>query len=71
MVEMPVRQEDGDRCQPVLGQQVVEPLGDADAGVDHHALLARRGRHDVAVGAEGVGRKSGDEHGFPPGRPTQ
>ena len=35
---------------------------DPDARVDDDALLPRRGRDHVAVGAEGLGGKAGDEH---------
>ena len=50
---------------------------DAHAGVDDHALLARSGGHDVAVGARVLGGESLDEHpptlptGFAPGSPTR
>jgi hypothetical protein len=53
------------RVQPVLGQRLVETVQHPDARIDDHALLAGAGGHDVAVGAEGLGRKAGDEHGAP------
>ena len=62
MVEVAVGEQHGGRVQPVLGEHLVEPVEHPDARVDHHALLARRGGHHVAVGAEGVRGKAGDEH---------
>src|SRR2546429_9231811 len=62
MVEVSVREYHGGGVQPVLGEQVVQPREHADARVDHDTLLTGRGRHHVAVGAEGVGDERGDEH---------
>ncbi len=52
MVDVPVREQDRDRLQPVLPQELVELLDDLDARVDDHALLAGGRRDDVAVRAE-------------------
>jgi len=54
------------RLQAVLAQQRVELLLDADAGVDHDALLALAGGDDVAVGPEGLRGEAADEHSSPP-----
>ena len=62
VVEVAVGEQHGGRVQAVLGEYGVEPVEHPDAGVDHHALLPRRGRHHVAVGAEGVRGKAGHEH---------
>ena len=47
------------RCS---SQHLVELVEHLDAGVDHDALLARAGGHDVAVRAEGGGGEAGDQH---------
>ena len=65
VVEVPVGEQDRCRVQAVLGQHRVQLIQHADARVDHQALLPRAGGHDVAVGAEGLGRKAGDEHSAP------
>ncbi|GGM49442.1 hypothetical protein GCM10007977_058870 [Dactylosporangium sucinum] len=59
---MAVREQDRGRLQPVLGEHLVEPVGDADARVDHHALLAGGRGDDKAVRPEHLGGKAGDEH---------
>ncbi len=65
VVEVAVRQQDRDRLQPVLAQDLVELGLDADARVDDDALLPRTGCDHVAVGVEGLGREPADEHGRP------
>ena len=62
VVEVAVGEQHGGRVQAVLGEHRVELVEHPDAGVDHHALLPRRGGHHVAVGAEGVRGKAGHEH---------
>ena len=58
---------------PSIETRAVEPVdrlvgkgGDADTGVDDHALLARGGREDVAVGVEGSSGKGDGQHGPKP-----
>ncbi len=68
VVEVAVGEQHGGRMQAVLGEQRVELVEHPDAGVDHHALLPRRGGDHVAVGAEGVRGKAGHEHGRCPFR---
>ena len=63
VVEVSVREQDGDRVQPVLGDDLVELSGDSDARVDDDALLAATGSDDPAVGGGRVRRETRDEHG--------
>jgi hypothetical protein len=65
VVEVPVGEQHRRRVQPVLGQNLVELVEHADARVDDQALLARPGGNHIAIGAEGLGRKAGDEQGSP------
>ena len=67
---MAVGEQHGGRVQPVLGEQRVEPVQHPDAGVDHDALLPGAGGDHVAVGAEGVRGKAGDEHVLLPSGPV-
>ena len=59
---MTMGQQDGGRLQPMLGEERVELVDHSDSRVDHDTLLPRRGRDHVAVGAEGIRGKPGDEH---------
>ncbi len=66
VVEVPVREQHGDRTEPVLGQDLLKVCLDPDARVDDHAVLAGTGRDDVAVGRESLRGEAHDEHGGPP-----
>jgi len=62
VVQVPVGQQHRDRLQPVLVEERVELVGDADAGVDDDALLALCGRDDPAVRPEGGRLETPYEH---------
>ena len=62
MVEVAVGQQDRDRLQPVLAQDLIELVDHADPRVDDHALLAGGRGHDPAVGLEGGGGEPADKH---------
>src|SRR5690606_9304339 len=65
VVEVAVGDEDRGRLQGVLGEHLLQLLGDADAGIDHEALAGAVGRHDVAVGTQYGSDDGEQEH---PGR---
>jgi hypothetical protein len=60
VVDVTVREHHRDRLQAVAGEEFLDPAFRVLAGVDDHALFAGRRRHDVAVGGEGAGGKTGD-----------
>jgi hypothetical protein len=60
---MTVGEQHRRRAQPVLPQEVLQPVSlDADPGVDDKALLAGCRSEDVAVRGERCGRKRKGEH---------
>ncbi len=63
MVDVTVGQQHRDGLQPMLAQEVVDALDGVLTWIDDHALLARSGSDDVAVGLERPCGKPGDEHG--------
>jgi hypothetical protein len=63
VIQVPVGEQHGGRRKPVLRERLLELIEHADTRIDHKALLPRTGGDHIAVGAEGLGRKAGDEHG--------
>ncbi len=55
--------QDRHRPEPVLPNDVGHAARRVLAGVDDHALGARPGGQDVAVGGPRTGRERGDQHG--------
>src|ERR1035441_9652849 len=62
-VDMTVRRQHRHRLEPVLCEDLLDPVFRVLARVDDEALLAGPGRHDVAIRGERAGRESGDQHG--------
>jgi hypothetical protein len=62
VVYVTVREQHRDRLQPVPGEEFLDPGLRVLSWVDDHALLAGRRRHQIAIGGEGTGGKSCDEH---------
>ena len=65
VVEVAVGQQHRHRRQPALGQDLPQRLLGVLSGVDHHARAALPGRDHEAVGLEGPGRESGEQHARP------
>jgi hypothetical protein len=62
VIQVTVREQDGGRRQPVLGQQRIERREHADSRVDDHTRLALgRGEH-VAVRPERLRLEALDQH---------
>jgi hypothetical protein len=68
---MPVGEDHGDGLEPLVGQEVLQARGDADAGVDDHALGSGTGRQHVAVRAERIRHQRLDEQPLPLPSPGQ
>jgi hypothetical protein len=62
VVEVAMRQHNGDRMQAVLSDDLVELTGYADARIDHDALLAVTWCHDETVRSCQLRGKALDEH---------
>ncbi|GAA1955855.1 hypothetical protein GCM10009838_09500 [Catenulispora subtropica] len=60
-----MREQDGDRLQPVLPDHLLDAGGGVLAGIDDHALLPGAGRHEIAVRTQASGWESGDKHARP------
>ncbi|GAA2052994.1 hypothetical protein GCM10009839_70880 [Catenulispora yoronensis] len=65
MVQVAVRQQDGDRLQLVLPDHLLDAGDGVLAGIDDHALLPGAGRHEIAVRTQASGWESGDKHARP------
>src|SRR5262249_27007476 len=63
VVDVAMGEQDRDRLEPVLGEDLRDARLGVLAWVDDHALLPPAGRHHIAVGGERAGREPGDEHG--------
>lgn len=62
VVEMPVRQEDRDGSQRVLGQRLADVRRGILAGIDDDRVRPGPLGHQIAVGLEHSGGESGDQH---------
>ncbi len=62
VVDVAVREDDGDGLEPMLLQRFLDALGGLVARVDDHALLACGGGDQVAVGPPGPGGEPGNQH---------
>ena len=62
VVDVPVRDQHRGGLEPVLADHLGDAGGGVLAGVDDHALAARPGGDDVAVGAPRAGGEACDEH---------
>jgi hypothetical protein len=62
VVEVTVCEQHGGRLEAVLRKEFVELALDSDTGIDHHTLLAGGRGNDVAIRAERLRRKPGDQH---------
>ncbi len=65
VVEVPVGDQDRGRLEGMLRERLLQLRVDSDAGIDHDALAAAVGSHEVAVGAQDRGDEGEQEH---PGR---
>jgi hypothetical protein len=63
VINVTVREQHRDRLKPVPGEKLLNPGLRILPRVDNHAFLAGRWRHQIAIGGEGTGGKSCDEHG--------
>jgi hypothetical protein len=62
VIKMPVGEQHRDRIEPVLAQHVAQWLLRILTGVDNHTRAARLGGEYEAVGLEGAGGETCDEH---------
>ena len=62
VVDVAVGEQDGDRVQAVVLDDLVELIDDADTGVDHDALLTFASGDDVTVRSRDQRWETGEEH---------
>ena len=62
VVEVPVREQDGDGLKPVFADHLRHRRCRVLARIDDDALRTVGGSHYIAVGGEHPGREAGDEH---------